>query len=56
MVQEIRFSDKIQYLSNGELREVISHSEDAITQGSAKLEDYEAFVLCQQELAKRTWG
>jgi hypothetical protein len=56
MVQEPQLVDKIQRMTNQELREVISHCEDLITDGSARIEDYEAFVLCQQELARRTWG
>lgn len=56
VVQEVQLTEKIQELSNQELRKIISSSEDAITDGSARLEDYEAFVICQQELARRTWG
>lgn len=42
-------------LSNQELREIVSTCETAIAEGSARIEDYEAFVLAQQELARRFW-
>ena len=45
----------IPQLSNQELREVITSCEEAIAKGSARIEDYEAFVLAQQELARRLW-
>ena len=49
-------SDSFRHLSNEELSEIISKCESAITDGSAEIEDYEAFVLCQKELARRTWA
>ena len=58
MVQHKEFSnayETIPQLSNQELREVIITCEEAIAEGSARIEDYEAFVLAQQELAKRLW-
>ncbi|MFO7546087.1 MAG: hypothetical protein R6W77_11415 [Trueperaceae bacterium] len=56
MVQERTSMDTIRYLSNEELSEIITKCEGAITDGSAEIEDYEAFVLCQKELARRTWA
>ncbi len=47
--------EKIQYLSSEELSEIITKCEHAIADGSAEIADYEAFVVCQQELARRTW-
>ncbi len=46
----------VQSLSNEQLGEVIARCEDAISDGSAAVTDYEAFVLAQQELARRTWA
>lgn len=56
MVHEVQVVEKIEQMSNQELRDVITSCEDMIMNGSARIEDYEAFVLCQQELARRTWG
>ncbi len=56
MVQEAQLSDKIQNFTNQELRDIIARCEDVISDGSARIEDYEAFVLCQQELSRRTWN
>jgi|GEM_PF-633350 len=43
-------------LSNEELSDIIAKCESAIADGSAEIEDFEAFVLCQKELARRTWA
>ncbi len=56
MVQGRTMAEAIRYYSNVELSEIISKCETAITDGSAEIEDYEAFVLCQKELARRTWA
>ena len=56
MVQRVQVAERIEYLSNQELSEIIIICEKAISNGSAEIEDYEAFVICQQELAKRTWS
>jgi hypothetical protein len=48
--------ERIQSLSNEQLSEVIAHCEDAISNGTAAVGDYESFVLAQQELARRTWA
>ncbi|HKI56318.1 MAG TPA: hypothetical protein VKB31_04140 [Trueperaceae bacterium] len=43
-------------LSNEELSDIIARCESAIADGTAEIEDFEAFVLCQKELARRTWA
>jgi hypothetical protein len=48
--------ERIEALSNEQLSEVIARCEDAISDGSAAVGDYEEFVLAQQELARRTWA
>ncbi len=62
MVQHSEFNigpsnvhESIPQLSNQELREVIATCEESISEGTARIEDYEAFVLAQQELARRLW-
>ena len=58
MVQRTEFSsvyESVPQLSNQELREVIATCEESISEGTARIEDYEAFVLAQQELARRLW-
>jgi hypothetical protein len=56
MLQQAEFTEKVHALSNEELSHIIHRCETAIADGSAEIEDYEAFVLCQQELARRTWS
>ena len=56
MVQERKMSEQIRHLSNEELSEIIASCESAISDGTAAIDDYEAFVLCQKELAHRTWA
>ena len=56
MMHMMDVGDKVQRLSTEELSSIISKCESAIADGSAEIEDYEAFVLCQQELARRTWS
>lgn len=46
----------VKALDNEALSEIITKCEEAIADGSAEIEDYEAFVLCQKELARRTWS
>ena len=46
----------VQSLSSEELSTIIIKCESAIADGSAEIDDYEAFVLCQQELARRLWN
>jgi hypothetical protein len=55
MIHHVDVGQKVQYLSTEELSTIISKCESAIADGSAEIEDYEAFVVCQQELARRTW-
>ncbi len=54
-MQQGDFFRNIQRLSNEELSDLINECESAISNGSAEIEDYEAFVLCHKELARRTW-
>lgn len=56
MLQRSEVNEKVRYLSTDELSEIISQCESAIAEGTAEIDDYEAFVLCQQELARRTWS
>jgi hypothetical protein len=56
MLQERPETPDVRYLSNEELGEIISKCEGAIGDGSAEIGDYEAFVVCQKELARRTWA
>lgn len=46
--------DRAPYLSSRELRDIVGRCEQAITAGRAQIEDYEAFIICQQELGSRT--
>lgn len=48
--------DQVRRMSTEELANTIARCEDAIADGTAEIEDYEAFVLCQKELARRTWA
>lgn len=45
--------DRAPYLSSRELRDIVGRCEQAITAGRAQIEDYEAFIICQQELGSR---
>ncbi len=56
VVQPVSATESIRTLSNEELSDIIARCESAISDGSAEIEDYEAFVLCQKELARRTWA
>lgn len=49
-------SDTLRRLSNEQLSDIITRCESAIAAGSAGIGDYEAFVLAQKELARRTWA
>jgi hypothetical protein len=46
-------NENVRYLSTNELREVIARCESNIVEGFAAMDDYETFVLCQQELSRR---
>lgn len=48
--------DGVRTMSNEQLAETIERCEGRISDGRAEIEDYEAFVLCQKELARRTWS
>ena len=48
--------ESVRKMSNEQLAHTIERCEAAISDGSAEIEDYEAFVLCQKELARRTWS
>lgn len=48
--------EHVRRMSISDLASTIARCEDAIANGSARIEDYEAFVLCQKELARRTWA
>jgi hypothetical protein len=56
MLQHAQFSEHVQRFTNEQLSDIICRCETAIADGSAEIEDYEAFVLAQQELARRTWA
>jgi hypothetical protein len=56
MVQQYEMRDMVKRLSNHELREALERCEDAIFDGTANIEEYETFILCQQELVRRTWS
>ena len=45
--------ERAAYFSSRELRDMLSRCEQAIVSGQAQIEDYEAFVICQQELGSR---
>lgn len=46
--------DRAPYLSSRDLRDIVGRCEQAITAGRAQIEEYEAFIICQQELTSRT--
>lgn len=46
--------ERAAYLSSRELRDIVGRCEQAITAGRAQIEEYEAFVICQQELTSRS--
>ena len=56
MVQEIGSVDYIENLSNEQLSELMGKCQDMIDDGSATIDEFEAFVICQRELARRTWA
>lgn len=49
-------AEPMRQLSGEELAKIIDRCEQAIADGSAALPEYEAFVLAQRELARRTWS
>jgi hypothetical protein len=57
MMQEVSNQvEPLHQLSGEELVQIIDRCEQAIADGSASLPEYEAFVLAQRELARRTWS
>lgn len=49
-------TETLRTMSNEQLSDIIARCEHAIASGSAEIGDYEAFVLAQKELARRTWA
>lgn len=45
--------ERAPYLSSRELRDIVGRCERSITAGRAQIEDFEAFIICQQELKSR---
>ena len=57
MYQEpYRRPEPLRSLSDDELSRIIVRCENAIADGTAEIGDYEAFVLAQKELVRRTWS
>ncbi|MEX2534662.1 MAG: hypothetical protein WD273_03595 [Trueperaceae bacterium] len=56
MVQEINPAESIEGMSNMQLGELMAKCQGVISEGEACIEDFEAFVLCQRELSRRTWA
>lgn len=56
MVQEISSVEYIESMSNEQLSEVMGKCQEMIVDGSATIDEFEAFVLCQRELSRRTWA
>ena len=56
MVQEVDSMAYIEGMTNEQLGELMGRCQDMIDDGSATIEEFEAFVLCQRELARRTWA
>lgn len=56
MIASTESQMNVKELSNVELGTIIESCQEAISNGSAEIDDYEAFVLCQKELARRTWS
>ena len=46
----------VESMSNEQLGELMLRCQDLIADGSATIDDFEAFVLCQKELVRRTWA
>lgn len=56
MMNRVESSQNLKDLSNQELGAIIASCQHAIADGTAEVEDFESFVLCQRELARRTWS
>ena len=48
--------DSIGEVSDHELLETVRRTEIAVSEGTAELQYYEAFVLCKKELARRAYA
>ena len=51
--ERAELGERAPYLSSRELRDIVGRCERSITAGLAQIEDYEAFIICQQELTSR---
>lgn len=51
-----REAEPFRSLSDEELQGIVVRCERAIADGSAQVSDYEAYVLAQKELVRRTWS
>lgn len=51
-----QLAGQLEALSNEELRDLIIRCEEAIAEGDAQVNTFEAFIRCQQELSRRTWN
>lgn len=56
MIESFGNTEILQALTNEELGNIIGACEEAIEDGTAEIDHYEAFVLCQKELVRRTWA
>lgn len=56
MMQVHESTARVEYLTNEQLSNIIGQCEEAIADGTAEIDHYEAFVVCQKELARRTWA
>lgn len=54
--EPFRRTEPLRSLSDEELNRIIVRCENAIAEGTAEIGDYEAFVLAQKELVRRTWS
>ncbi len=48
--------EPLRALSDEELTRIMIRCEGAIADGTAEIGDYEAFVLAQKEIVRRTWS
>ncbi|MDF1522645.1 MAG: hypothetical protein P1P87_07480 [Trueperaceae bacterium] len=49
-------NEPVRTMTDEDLNRIIVRCESAIADGTAQVSDYEAFVLAQKELARRTWA
>jgi hypothetical protein len=54
--ESYRRTEPLRSLNDEELSRIILRCEHAIAEGTAEIGDYEAFVLAQKELVRRTWA